>query len=62
MTTRFDRESFEADKVRYQVELDGYLQSGLPEGHPLVERSRRRLETVQRVLTDPAYGLAEEPS
>lgn len=51
------REEFEQDKVRYQGELDALLAKGLPEGHPLVERQRRRLETVERVLTDPAYGL-----
>ena len=57
------RKQFEADRERYQVDLDGYLKAGLPEGHPLVERSRRRIETVDRVLSDPtSYGLAEPDS
>lgn len=54
------REEFEQDKQRYQAELDRLLAQGLTEDHPLVERQRRRIETVDRVLTDPAYGLAEE--
>jgi hypothetical protein len=52
------REDFEQDKTRYQQDLDALLALGLTDGHPLVERQRRRLETVNRVLTDPAYGLA----
>lgn len=51
------REEFEQDRERYQAELDALLAQGLPEGHPLVERQRRRIETVDRVLTDPRYGL-----
>lgn len=54
------REEFEQDKQRYQAELDALLAKGFAEGHPLVERQRRRIETVDRVLTDPAYGLTEE--
>lgn len=54
------REAFEQDKQRYQAELDRLLGMGLTEEHPLVKRQRRRIETVDRVLTDPAYGLAEE--
>lgn len=54
------REQFEQDRQRYQRELDELLDKGLPEGHPLVERQRRRIETVDRVLTDPAYGFAVE--
>jgi len=53
----FTREAFEQDKARYKHELDDLLAKGLTDGHPLVERQRRRLETVDRVLTDPAYGL-----
>lgn len=56
------REAFEQDKARYQNELDDLLAKGLAEDHPLVERQRRRLETVERVLTDPAYGLVERPA
>ena len=52
------REEFEQDKVRYQQELDDLLTQGFADGHPLVERQRRRIETVDRILTDPAYGLA----
>lgn len=52
------REAFEQDKARYQTELENLLAKGLKDGHPLVERKRRRIETVERVLTDPAYGFA----
>lgn len=55
------REEFEQDKQRYQRELDVLLAQGLTDGHPLVERQRRRIETVSRVLTDPAYGLSDGP-
>lgn len=57
---RFDRESFEADRARYEGDLATHLGNGLTDGHPLVERARRRIETCTRVLTDPAYGLTEE--
>ncbi len=53
------REVWEADRERYRTELARLLASGLPEGHPLVERQRRRIETADRVLSDPAYGLTE---
>lgn len=53
------REEFEQDKARYQRELDALLAQGFAEGHPLVERQRRRIETVDRVLTDPACGLTD---
>jgi hypothetical protein len=56
----FTREQFEQDKQRYQGDLDKLLAQGLTDGHPLVERARRRIETVDRVLTDPAYGLTPE--
>jgi hypothetical protein len=56
---KWTREEFEQDRQRYQGELDSLLAQGFQEGHPLVERQRRRIETVDRVLTDPAYGLAE---
>lgn len=54
------REEFESDRLRYQKTLDQLLAAGLTDGHPLVERQRRRLDTVNRVLTDPAYGLMGE--
>lgn len=56
---RWTREEFEQDRRRYQGELDSLLAQGFQEGHPLVERQRRRIETVDRVLTDPAYGLID---
>jgi hypothetical protein len=56
----FTREVWEQDRARYQKELEGLLAKGLPDGHPLIERYRRRVETADRVLTDPAYGLTEE--
>jgi len=56
----FTRKDFEGDKKRYQEELASLLAQGLAEGHPLVERARRRIETVDRVLTDPRYGLVED--
>lgn len=57
----FTREQFEQDRQRYQHELDTLKAQGFDDGHPLVERQRRRIETVDQVLTDPAYGLTEEP-
>jgi hypothetical protein len=54
------REAFEADKIRYESDLKSYLDQGLSDDHPLVERARRRIETVDRVLNDPAYGLTEQ--
>jgi hypothetical protein len=53
------REELEQDRQRYQHELDTLLAQGLTDGHPLIERQRRRIETVDRVLTDPAYGLSD---
>lgn len=53
------REQFEQDRQRYQRELDALLAQGLTDGHPLVERQRRRIETVDRILTGPAHGLAK---
>ena len=57
---RWTREEFEQDRERYQTELDRLLAMGFDESHPLVERQRRRIETVDRVLTNPAYGLVAE--
>jgi hypothetical protein len=57
----WSREEFQQDRERYQRELDALLAQGHVEGHPLVERQRRRIETVDRVLTDPAYGLTAVP-
>jgi hypothetical protein len=55
------REDFQQDRERYQRELDALLAQGLTDPHPLVERMRRRIETVDRCLTDPAYGLTAVP-
>ena len=55
------REQFEQDRKRYQSTLNTLKAQGLPDGHPLVERQRRRIAAVDRVLTDPAYGLTPEP-
>ena len=57
---RLTREEFEEDGKRYVAERQRLLDSGLAENHPLVERQTRRIETVDRVLTHPAYGLAVE--
>jgi len=57
---KWTREEFTQDRARYEAELKRLLDLGLTDGHPLVERQRRRIETVDRVLTDPAYGLTEE--
>lgn len=57
---RLTREEFEQDRERYRRELDDLTAQGLIAGHPLVERLLRRIETVNRVLTDPAYGLTQE--
>lgn len=54
------RADFEQDKARYQQQLVAYRDLGLADDHPLMERLHRRIETVDRVLTDPAYGLTEE--
>jgi hypothetical protein len=54
------REQFQQDRGRYLGELGALLAQGFDEDHPLVKRQRRRIETVDRVLTDPAYGLTEE--
>lgn len=54
------REQWTADRARYVAERQRLLDQGLPDSHPLVERQTRRIETVDRVLTDPAYGLTEE--
>lgn len=56
----FTREDFQADRERYVAERKRLVESGLAENHPLVERQTRRIETVDRVLTDPAYGLVDE--
>lgn len=56
----WDRATWEADRDRYQTERKRLLDSGLAENHPLVERQTRRIETANRVLTDPAYGIATE--
>jgi hypothetical protein len=53
-------EQFEADRERYQREIIALKAQGFEEDHPLIERQRRRIETVDRVLSDPAYGLVEE--
>jgi hypothetical protein len=55
------REDYFQDWQRYQRELDAYLADGLTEEHPLVKLQRRRLATVTRVLTDPAFGLTAVP-
>lgn len=55
----FTREAYEADRERYRAERERLIASGLSEDHPLVERQSRRIETVTRVLTDPAYGFAD---
>ena len=57
----FTREQFEQDRERYQGEMEALLAQGFADDHPLVERARRRIATVDRVLTDPAYGLTPEP-
>ncbi len=57
---RLTREDFEADRERYQREIATLRAQGFEDDHPLIERQRRRIETVDRVLSDPAYGLAEE--
>jgi len=54
------REDFLADRERYQREIVALKAQGFEEDHPLIQRQRRRIETVDRALSDPAYGLAEE--
>lgn len=52
----WSRERWEADLARYEAEAARLRESGLPEGHPLIERALRRAETVRRVLSNPDYG------
>lgn len=54
------REEFEQDRERYQRELDELLAEGFTEDDFRVRRQRKRIDTVNRVLTHPAYGLTEE--
>lgn len=54
------REDFERDRDRYQRDLDELLAHGMTDDHPLVKRARRRIETVDRVLTDPHVEWTEE--
>jgi hypothetical protein len=56
---RWTRGEFEEDRKRYQQQLDQLL-TLYPEEHPLVTRQRRRIATVDLVLSDPRYGLTEE--
>lgn len=56
----WSRAHWEADLARYRAEVARLRASGLPEGHPLVEQATRRMKTVERVLSDPAYGLLVE--
>lgn len=51
------REDFEADKRRYQADLDALLAEGFTEDDFRVRLQRRRIATVDRVLTDPRFGL-----
>jgi hypothetical protein len=55
------REDYVQDRQRFQREIETLLGQGLDEKHPLVERNRRRLKTVDRVLTDPAFGMTAVP-
>ncbi len=54
---KWTREEFEQDRERYQLELDDLLAQGFGEDDFRVRRQRRRIETVDRVLGDPRYGL-----
>lgn len=54
------REDFQQDRERYQREIVALRAQGFDEDHPLIRRQRRRIEVVDRALTDPAYGLTEE--
>ena len=54
------REQFEADRERYQREIIALKAQGFEDDHPLIERQRRHIETVDRMLSDPDYGMVEE--
>lgn len=60
MITVWDRQTWETDREEYAAERQRLIDSGLPETHPLVERQTRRIEIVDRVLADPAYGFAAD--
>jgi hypothetical protein len=55
------RKHWEADRDRYAAELEKLLAGGFSDEHALVRRARRRLEAVNRALTDPRLaGLIDE--
>lgn len=54
---KWARADFEADLKLYQDQL-AQLQTRYDEKHPLVTRAYRRIDTVQRVLTDPRFWVA----
>lgn len=56
---KWTREQFERDKKRYQRELDALLAEGFTEDDFRVRRQRKRIATVNRLLTDPRFGMAK---
>ena len=57
---KWTREDFEQDRQRYQAELDALIAEGFTEEDFRVRLVRRRMATVDRVLTDPRFGLTDE--
>lgn len=55
------REDFQRDRERYQRELDALRAQDFDDDHPLVKRQRVRISVVDRVLTDPRFGLTAVP-
>lgn len=51
---KWDRESFEEDRRRYQADLDRLVSAGFADGHPLIQRLRRRIAAVDLVLGVPS--------
>ncbi len=54
------REQFQQDRERYQREINALHAQGFDDDHPLIKRQLRRIEVVDRVITDPRFGLTEE--
>lgn len=53
----FTKEAFEADLERYESEVRSLRSQGYADAHPLIGRLLRRIDTVKRVLSDPALHV-----
>lgn len=55
------REDYMQDWQRYRRDLNGLRAQGYADEHPRVRQQRRRLEIVERMLTDPRFGMTAVP-